>query len=407
MSDVTVLSRTQIIKINPTSRAVSIINAGPQGPAGPEGPPGGGGLTAEQAVDAVASALVAGNEIEITYDDPGDTLTIDYRPEEVVHDWNVDGWAPFNTILINDDVPTGTPGTQTLSVVNRRGRITNSGTQESMRIVYEHDDTLWMDSEVTSLWWGSDVFNNGGSNPALPQGGHFHRGYYDEDGNYRVIAISNNIFLSDVNVINANVWNHDVTETAPGGLDIGAAGAQKAYTDNHLRRAARVCGVNRFNFISVYNEYQVTPGDHGFNIGDMVSVDIILDATFGVATPTAIAGVGNGMVQIIDAESGANVTSKYENGTIIGSSIHGQRYWPYWVKSRLIGSKLWVKVWRYRYPEPDWADSNAVFTADFAGANNPAPDALYPDQPGRCGLVGNHLRNNRWFEYGYFSAKKL
>lgn len=399
MTDVTVLSRTQIIKINPTSRAVSIVNAGPQGPPG--------GLTTEQAVDAVATALVGGNETEITYDDPGGTITIDHRRDEVVHDWNVDGWTPFNTILINDDVPTGTPGTQTLSVVNSRGRITNSGTQESMRIVYEHDDTLWMDSEVTSLWFGSDVFNNTGTNPALPQGGHFHRGYYDEDGNYRVIAISNNIFLSDVNVINANVWNHDVTEAPPGGLDIGTNGAQKAYSDIHLLRQARICGVNRFAFGSTYNEYQVTPGLHGFSVGEMVIADALLDATFDEATPKAIAGAAVGMIQIVDTEAGPNVTAKFEAGTITGSSIHGQKYWPYWVKSRLIGSKLWVKVWRYLLPEPDWADPNAVFTADFAAANNPAPDALYPDEPGRCGLVGNHIRNNRWFEYGYFSAKKL
>ena len=402
MTDVTVLSRTQIIKVNPTSRAVSIVNAGPQGPPGPPG-----GLSTEEVIDTVASALVAGDDVTITYDDPSGDITIGRDADDIVHDWNVDGWTPFDTILINDDVPTGTPETQTLSVVGGRGRITNSGTQESMRIVYEHEDTLWMDSEVTSLWWGSDVFRTTGTNPCIGQGGHFHRGYYDEDGTYRVIAISNNIFLSDVNVINANVWNHDVTETAPDGLDIGAAGGQKAYTDVHLRRAARITGVVRFTFIGTVNEYYISPGRPYFNVGEYVTADALLDATFDQSTPVPIIGVSEGMVQINDAEAGANVSAKFESGFIVGSSEHGQKYWPYWVKSRLIGSKLWVKVWQYKDQEPDWADTAAVFTCDFAGANNPAPDALYPDQPGRCGLVGNHLRNSRFFEYGYFRARKL
>lgn len=42
MAESNVLSRTQIIKVDPASYAVSIINAGPVGPAGPVAiPPGG------------------------------------------------------------------------------------------------------------------------------------------------------------------------------------------------------------------------------------------------------------------------------------------------------------------------------------------------------------------------------
>lgn len=402
MRDVVILVRTQTIEVNEMAGTVAVVNSGPQGPPGP-----GGSLTTEQAVDAVADALVAGTEIEITYDDPAGEILVSYKPDEVVHNWEDDGWTPFDTVLINDDLPLGNSNLQTLSVVNKRGRVTNSGTQGSLRVVYPRDDTVWMDSEITTLCYGGDVFNNGGTNPALPQGGHFHRGYFDTNGFYRVIAVNNNIFLSDVNVVNANVWNHDPTEDPEDALDLGANGGGKTYSDAHLRRAARITGITRFVFIGSVNEFWVTPGDPYLNIGDMVTVDPLLDSTFAHATPQAILGRGEGMIQMQDNEAGAAVAPKFESGYIIGSSIHGQKYWPYWIKSRLVGSKLSVKVWRYKDREPDWGDSNAVFSCDFAGANNPAPDALYPDQPGHCGLIGNHLRNGRWFEYGHFSARKL
>ena len=82
--------------------------AGAQGPAGPGVPPGGtinqvlgktsnadyatswrddvvgsgggGGITTEDAVDAVAAALVAGNNIDVTYNDAANTITIDVEP---------------------------------------------------------------------------------------------------------------------------------------------------------------------------------------------------------------------------------------------------------------------------------------------------------------------------------------
>jgi hypothetical protein len=47
--EINVISRTQVINVEPTSGAISIIDAGPQGPAGPPGAGGGGG-TADLAV---------------------------------------------------------------------------------------------------------------------------------------------------------------------------------------------------------------------------------------------------------------------------------------------------------------------------------------------------------------------
>lgn len=402
MSDINVVIRTQRIVVDPMAQSVSVVSAGPQGPSGT-----GGALTAEQAVDTVATALVAGDNIEINYDDPAGEIDITFNPEAIDHDWKVDGWTPFTPIVVNED-DTGSNTTQTVSVSNNRGRVTNTGTQGSLRMAYRRNDTVWLDSEVQTLWWGGDVFNSGGTNPATPQCGHFHRGYVDVDGYWRAIVVTNNIFLSDVNVINANVWNSDPTESGAARLDLGTNGGAKTHGADQLQRAARIVGVNRFIFGISINEYMVTPGHaNGIMVGDSCVVDTILDSTFDIATAQAVTAKGNGTLQFQDAEAGAAVTNKYETGTIIPTQESARRWWPYWVKSRLIGSKLAVKAWRYVDPEPDWADTSAAAHYDFAGAQVPTPGARYPDEAGYCGLIGAHLRNSRYLEYGTFKARKL
>lgn len=407
MKDIVVLARTQRIVVNPMSRAVSIVNAGPVGPAGVAGSTG--GLTEEQTIDAVATSVVAGDNIDVTYDDTPGTITVAFKPEAVEHNWDSDGWTPFTDVLINDDVPLGNSSSQTKSVVAGRGRVTNSNTQGSMRFGYARDDTLWMDSEITSLQYGADVFNTGGTNPATPQGGHFHRGYFDVNGVWRAIVVDNNIALSDVNVVNGNVWNKDPSQTAgQAQFKQGSGLEQKTYSADHLQRALKIVAVDRFIFGVSINEYHVIPENrHGVTAGTEVTVTVSLDSTFAVASATAIGGVGPGLVSLTDAEAGAAVGYKVESGIVLPTQASARRYWPYWIKSRLIGSKLWIKVWRHKDPEPDWSNTDAVFDMDFAGANLPTPNALMPVDPGYCGLIGAHIRNTRYLEFGRFSCKKL
>lgn len=397
MSDITVQIRTQRIVVNPMANTVTVVNAGPQGPPGT-----GGALTAEQAVDTVAAALVGGANTEITYDDPAGEITIDHNPELIDHDWKIDGWAPFTEHIVSEDASSA--ASQTTSVVNNRGRITNSAAAGNLRKAYMRAGTEWMDSEVQTLMYGADVFNSGGTNPATPQGGHFHRAYFDVDGYWRAIVVTNNVFATDVNVINANVWNTDLTES----LDLGTNGGSKTHSADQLQRSARVCGVTRFIFGISINEYMITPANaNGIQVGESCVVDTTLDSTFDIATAQAVSGKGVGILQFQDAEGGSAVTHKFEHGTIIPTQEGARRWWPYWIKSRLVGSKLAVKAWRYVDPEPDWADSSAVNNYDFAGANVPSPGALYPDEPGLCGVIGAHIRNTRYFEYGRFIARKL
>ncbi len=455
MSDtIVVLARSQVITVNPTTHAVAVTQAGPPGPAGPIGPSGGPigpqgeqgepgptgpmgpqgpqgvkgdqglpGPQGEQGIQGIPGPATgvpgpvgpAGPEGPQGEVGPAGPAGADGQDgvgaeEKVDHDWDADGWTPFTEVLINDDAPLGGHSAQTLSVVGSRGRITNTHTAGNIRKVYPRENTEWLDSEIKSLWWGSDVFSSTGTNPATPQMGHFHRGYIDEDGYWRGVVVTNNIFLTDVNVINANIWNHDPTEAPVDQLDLGAAGGSKTYDDLRLLRQLRILGVTRIIFGVSINEYLVTPPNlMGLEATTPVVVDTKLDATFAVATATAPSGLGPGYVQITDAESGPAVAHKFEAGTITPTSDSARRYWPYWVKSKLVGSKLHVKVWRYSDVEPDYSDPNygAVFDFSPGGANDPGSAARSPVEPGFCGLVGAHLRNGRFIEYGTFEARSL
>lgn len=368
-------------------------------------------------MDYVAPALTPGNKTTIAYDDGAGTITVGFNPEEVDVDWIVRGWTDFDEFLVNDDVPLGTDTTQTVSVVAGRGRITNSSTQGNMRKWYLHDGTAgWMDSEICSLWYGSDVFSTSGTNPSSAQAGHVHRAYTDGSSITRAIVVTNNMFLSDVNVVNSNVWNSDPAYPYNTRLKLGTLGGQKTLSDMALQKRLKVHGVMRYIFGSSYNEYKVSPANlHGLYAGVVCNVDVTLDATFDIAsTGVAINGADSGAVSFLDTEAGTAVTDKYETGYILPTTVSARRYWPYWVKSRLIGSKLWIKVWRELDVEPDWSNAAHVSEYDFQGANDPDADddypadgALYPTAPGKCGLVGAHIRNTRYLEYGKTTFRKL
>jgi len=325
---------------------------------------------------------------------------------EITHNWVDDGWTPFVTQLVNDG-DSGGASSQALSVVGGRGRITNSFTDGNVRVAYERLGTDWADSEVCALWFGGSIFDSG---TATPQMGHFHRGYVDEDGRWRAVVVSNNIFLTDVNVLNQNVWNHDPSEpVGQAQLDLGTNSGSKTYSAEVLRRHLQVRAVDRVVFGGVSNRYWVLPSHaYGLVAGNAVTIDVD-DATYDVASATALGSVDavNGLVSLTDAEAGPAEPLKVNTGTVVPTTAGARRWWPYWVRSQLIGSILRVKVWRYQDPEPDWSDTNHVATADFAGANDPEPGARMPTGVGRCGLVGAHIRNSAFVEYGHFSARQL
>jgi hypothetical protein len=324
----------------------------------------------------------------------------------VVHDWTRDGWGPWRKQLVNEDA-TATLATQTESVVNGKGRISQSTADANLRVAYEREGTQWENSEVLALHLGADRYDTGGSNPATPQMGLFHRGQVDSTGRWRAVVVTNNIFLSDVNVVNQNVWNS--VPGSPSSIALGTNGGQKSFANNELRRHARIRALQRLNFGGIVNNYLMDPSHaYGITTAEQVVMDAD-DNTFDVATATAPVGVDNiaGTVTMTDAEAGADVALKVGSGLMVPSSETARRYWPYWIRSQLVGFKLRVKVWRHMDPEPDWSVTVNLQTVDFAGAQNPSPGAVMPEGRGACGLIGAHLRNGRFMDYGYWGAWRL
>ena len=101
MTEITVLSRTQVINVVAGSATISVINAGPSGPAGPAGPPGSGGgppgtITTEKefSVEPVnwgAHFRAAVNDADtrlVSILIPGDSLAVG----EDATDWFADGY---------------------------------------------------------------------------------------------------------------------------------------------------------------------------------------------------------------------------------------------------------------------------------------------------------------------------
>lgn len=377
--------------------------------------PKAGRLTGPTKADGTQGRVVdrrAGVDLELL--GPGADLNIGGRLTvgdveilpEVIHDWTRDGWGPWRTQLVNDGDAGGVGADNVLSVAGGRGRITNSDTDGNVRVAYERLGTDWADSEILALWYGGSIFDSG---TATPQMGQFHRGYLDDEGRWRAVVVTCNIFLTDVNVINQNVWNHDPSE--PVGqpqLDLGSNGGSKTYSNEALRRHLRVRAVDRLVFGSVLNRYWIEPA-HAYGLaGQTVTVDVE-DNTYDVATATALNSIDtvNGLISLVDAEAGPAEPIKVTQGTVVPTTAGARRWWPYWVRSQLVGSVLRVKVWRYQDPEPDWSESAHVVTADFAGAQDPEPGARMPEGVGRCGLIGAHIRNSAFIEYGHFEARRL
>lgn len=354
--------------------------------------------------------------VTVTESSASVAVTVSSAPAspEVVHDWDVDGWDTWSTQLVNNGSAGGTVADQSLSVVAGRGRITNTFTDGNLRVAYEREGTDWENSEVLALWHGASVFDSG---TATPQMGQFHRGYVDADGRWRAVVVTNNIFLTDVNVVNQNVWNHDPTQTGQDQLDLGTNGGSITLSAGALARTLQVRAVARINFGGWINQYVCEPRHlYGMVAGQNVTVDVT-DATFDQSTAAAVASVdtATGTVALTESDTLSAVSMKFEQGVITPTTAGARRWWPYWVRSQLVDAILRVKVWRYLDPEPDWADTNYVVTQDFTltvGVGNgvagtPEPDARMPEGVGRCGLIGAHIKNSAYMEYGHFSARQL
>lgn len=94
--EINVISRTQQIIVDPSSAAVSIINAGPQGPAGPAGPAGADtSYTSPQSINAQT-----GTTYTLATTDLGKLITLSNAaaitltvPQDSAVTWAVGAWC--------------------------------------------------------------------------------------------------------------------------------------------------------------------------------------------------------------------------------------------------------------------------------------------------------------------------
>jgi hypothetical protein len=314
------------------------------------------------------------------------------------HEWGESTWDPFQVETIN---PSGSDSFA-YSVVSGRGRVTGTGTGGNRREAALHRSALFGDqSEVRSLWWGGSMWDTGGSG-ATPQLGHIHGAWLDDLGVWRGYVVTNNIFLSDQNTINANLWSWPNRGPDPNGLVLGSRGASKVMP---VDRQMALVGRARVFFFGWLNQYYVSPPERlvGLVPGlDRITIDS-LDSTFD-ETSILVAGVdvAASNVSVVEAVHTSGSGRTTDSGTV--TPVGARRYWPYWMATVLDGPVMRAKCWRLGDPEPDWSDPTNVVTADFVGANLPTPavDRIGPRR-GYSGVIAAHLRNGAYLEFGDLS----
>lgn len=322
---------------------------------------------------------------------------------EVVHDWATDGgWDPFVGVAVN----TSSAQSLTGSVVAGRGRLTAAaGGGASYRKWYLHPGTAgWRDSEVESLWWAGSSY----ASPNTPQFLHVHRAQPQEDGSWRALVVSNNIFLTNPDRINANVWGIAATGVGDTSLQLGSNGAALTMT-GYLDRQLRVFGVERVNFPAWLNEYACLPTHlNGIKLADVVTIDVsdgstssppVTGATFDETNvAVALADPKAGAIIVAEPTTQSLVTYSAAKGTITPPTY--QRFWPYRVKSWTEGDVLYAKAWRPQDAEPDDTDPLRVVSINVAGSGQPAPTAAAPGPgPGLSGVGGAHMAESGWLEF--------
>lgn len=320
--------------------------------------------------------------------------------QEIIHDWDTDGWDVFTQQIVNPH----NSATVATSVTDGRGRITGqaNSTDGNRRDFWFRAGTEWADSEIVSLIWGGSIYD---SSVATPQMGHVHRAVEVSTGVWRAYVVTNNVFGGNPAQQNRNVW-----ETDGSTLTLGSNGNSNNFGSELSRQltvvSARRVEVAVFSIglsdLFVSNPNRLT----GVASGAVMSTSCT-DSSF-TYTDLAINdfNYAQGYVQFVDPVSDTNISLAPVAGYVMPEDH--RLYWPFWLKTKLVGTVLSVKVWPLGETEPPWTDDNFVGTFDTSGDNDPSPNiSAAPTGSGYCGLVSAHLRSSAYLEFGEVTFRQL
>jgi Collagen triple helix repeat (20 copies) len=378
---------------------------GPQGPVGAAGPQGepGPGLPEFDALEARVDVTEADNATQdLLIANIQDTFaTKDFVDKALgfVHDWDLDGWTPFTTVVMTAD------GSQafTKTVENGAGKLVGTlPTNGSLREAYIIPNTEWEDSEMTSL-----VLQPTGPVGSSQQG-HIHRMKEISPGVWEGIAIWSSVFGNDYRALHTRGVRFDgVTLTQSDGD--GATGGDVNFIDRgmHIRAA------ERFTFGSVFQAYRVLEPQMllTLSVGDFIDVISMADSSFNESNiACASIDFSAGSISLVDPAAGAAVSIfPVYNGLVLPDSNNNMKRWtPHWLSTRVRNGSAStviaeIKRWKPEEREPDWGDPRVMRRTILSNVGVPSL-AL---GPGHCAMWGAHLLSTSSTKWGQIRAKEL
>jgi hypothetical protein len=299
---------------------------------------------------------------------------------------NIEAWSQLPRVLVITQEGAGAIVT---SEVNGELRASQPGAFGNQRQAHL---TQWRaaDSEIVSLWGPPSTFS---TPTGKPQIGHIHRCNLMADGrSHQAIAVFHDAFLGQPHQLHCEVINFD-----------GATLTQiqdSPLTKSTLVKALKVWWGRRFSFGLQFAEYNSEPRDLRLvEDGDIVRVANM--AATGLNTPVTGLPVTNSVPEqgffrltfsgtdLVDGLAGGDVTWTDTTNT-------AKDKMPFWVRSRVDGSRLRVRQWVHGEPEPRTWDKDVTFTDD-----------RMPKADGWNGVWVGHVYSGSYHKFRYLSIQRL
>ena len=274
------------------------------------------------------------------------------------------------------------------SVVDRRARVTNTGTPASNltnhRHFYTHPTFTATDGEATALFWGG---------VGSAYGAHTGAGTYQQGIVARLQQTGSDIFtfiawqdvlFGQTNLINIGMWGSDGVT-----MQQHYSGTNSYFTG--LPDVKYFSASRSSNVVTLTVEL-----GHGIVVGDTVTMQNCVDTSFN--------HIGLSVTAVTPTTITYNQTAA--NASTTGEFFSINHTFPYYMKVRLEGTKFYVKCWRKGTPEADWGDTTrSNFMTYQTGGGS--PDFPAPVGPGKFGVFAGHIGKQKYVDFGELTFKKL